>query len=357
MNMNNLNLNRNYIKYFSSDKGGSNDKEWEKLLENMENDPLINDDLRNSIESIVASFHQLNMNLNQSALSNQNTITNITREEDDPNFIRNIEEDEIPSSNSTLTEQDTGVLDNTNLEGTGTIDAISSLATIVDVTEYNSNSILEAFSVEMRTNAPSLLRQHRSMPSTIDTNIPVIDLGEAASTRITETRETIEQTIIHFNNILKTKEILLNKMQKQHSFTAQNLSENIQSLTERTSQAYEQAQTAIDNIANPENLNLFTTIFNLFADHLPIRLITYCGTGLVALSLFLFVGKYVLKYNLLFTMPTSIAATPSSPPITVNVQPNTSHAGFFSRVGDRIIKLLDIFVDYLKNENTRSKYK
>lgn len=358
--LNNFNFKKNFIKYFSSNregKEGFNDKEWEKLLENLGNDTNVTDDIRNSIEQIVVSFNQININISQSTTLNQGIINNITREEDDPNIITNIEENLISSSDYNFIEQGAqlpSVIDNTNLEGTGTVDSISSLVTFVDVNEYNSNTVLEFFTVERITNAPSLLRQERAELPSPEVKLSTIDLGEQASIRINEARETMEQTIIHFNNILKTKEILLNKMQQQHKFTAQHLNENIQQMMNSATQAHEQASSIIDNISNSDNLNLFTNLFNSFANNLPIKLITYTATGVIGVTLLVFVGSYVLKYNLLATAITSTNVP--APTITINTQSNTSHSGFFSRIGERIVKLLDIFIDYLKDVDIR-KYK
>jgi hypothetical protein len=336
----NLVLNKNFIKYFS----GKKDKdEWDKLLGNLNKDANMDDDLKNSIEQIVSSFREFNNVINQSTILNQGSIRNITREEDDPNVSLSIEEEQniLPSN----------ISDNINLEGTGTVESISSLSTLVDVNVFNSNNVLEFFTIERLTNSSSLASTSNIITSShpINTVLPTTDLGEQANICINEVRETMETTIIHFNNIINTKQTLLNKMQQQSVTVNQNLTENIQNMASTTRQAYEQAQSTIDNISNPDNLGLFTTIFNFFANHLPIKLITYTATGLVGVTLLICVGKYVLKYNLL----ASINTTPS---LTTFIAADTTHASFFSRIGDRIIKLFDLFVEHL-NEVKIRKYK
>lgn len=320
----------------------------------------MSDDLKTSIEQIAADFGRLNQtlrNLGSRSNTNQTQIsnTNITREEDDIGINRSINDSNVEINELSSIDESSFVIENTNLENTGNFQSIETLASYVDMTEYNSNNVLEMFTVERLTNQLSLADRpsHIINNTNISGNLSTIELGEQATLHINETRETIENSVEHFNSIIKTKTILLNKMKEQSIITSQRLNDNIEEITSRVAENHEQAQNTINNISNPDNLNLFSTIFNLFANNLPVKLLVYSTIGVVGVTLFIYVGKYILKYNLLATINLNTSTNISQPPVIgIGSQQVNTPATFFSRIGDRIVKLVDIFISYLENKNS-----
>jgi hypothetical protein len=157
----------------------------------------------------------------------------------------------------------------------------------------------------------------------------------------------MDLSIENFNNLLKSKKILIEQMKKQ------NMTENIQNMVKKTEEIHNEAQNTLDNITNPENLNIFSTIFNNLAQtlNLPINLITY-GIG-TAVGVTLLIGKFFFRYNLLgiignlVTNTTTTSPTITLPEVGHQQAANMSSSSFFSRIGDRIIKLVDIFIEHM----------
>jgi len=165
----------------------------------------------------------------------------------------------------------------------------------------------------------------------------------------------MDLSIENFNNLLKSKKILIEQMKKQTITTKQNMTENIQNMVKKTEEIHNEAQNTLDNITNPENLNIFSTIFNNLAQtlNLPINLITYGIGTAVGVTLLIGIGKFFFRYNLLgiignlVTNTTTTSPTITLPEVGHQQAANMSSSSFFSRIGDRIIKLVDIFIEHM----------
>jgi hypothetical protein len=187
--------------------------------------------------------------------------------------------------------------------------------------------------------------------------IPVPNLNDEAHIRVRETHEIINISLDKFNNMIKTQKELVKKFNEKNINVQQNMQENVQTMIDTTEQVHNNAQNTLDNITNPENLNLFTNLFNFLARSLGINvnLITYGVGAVIGVTVLIGIGNFIFRYNVLsFFKPTTAILPPS---ITTETQPSQASTNtFFSRIGERIIKLVDLFIEKMSKIEYR-KYK